>query len=135
MDLGAYMLMEDIEGLNDYITKNYGKVPRIRGVRLMKLEKPMEEDDSNAYYFNKYCGKDVIYIHTRCGDCGQGWYSKFSNYVFCGGRDWEQQNLKLFLAHDSDSYDPTYANHYFKAVVDEDYKALVKRIKALYDIR
>ena len=37
MDLQAYTLSHD-EMINNYIKENYGEVPRLRGVRFMKVE-------------------------------------------------------------------------------------------------
>ena len=127
MDLGAFMVSEcaDVAG---YIKKNYGEVPRMRGVRFMKIEKPVpnEEKSPQMDIFNKYCGQDVIYIHTRCGDCGMGFKDKDSNYVACGAKEWEKKNKKLFLEHISDEFDDTYCDHYFKAVLGEEYAELIK---------
>ena len=127
MDLGAFMVSEcaDVAG---YIKKNYGDVPRMRGVRFMKIEKPVpnEEKSPQVDMFNKYCGQDVIYIHTRCGDCGRGFKSKDSNYVSCGAKDWEEKNKELFIEHISDEFDNTYCDHYFKAVLGEEYAELLK---------
>ena len=127
MDLGAFMVSEcaDVAG---YIKKNYGEVPRMRGVRFMKVEKPVpnEEKSPQMDMFNKYCGQDVVYIHTRCGDCGFGFNSDEGNYTYCGAKDWEKKNKKLFLDHITDEYDSTYCDHYFKAVVNDEYAELTK---------
>ena len=127
MDLGAFMVSEcaDVAG---YIKKNYGEVPRMRGVRFMKIEKPVSNEKKSPQIdmFNKYCGQDVVYIHTRCGDCGMGFKNKDSNYVYCGAKDWEKKNKKLFLEHISDEFDSTYCDHYFKAVVNDEYAELLK---------
>lgn len=127
MDLGAFMVSQD-NAVAEYISKNYGEVPRMRGVRFMKLEKPVpnEEKSPQIDMFNKYCGQDVLYIHTRCGDCGMGFKNKYSNYVSCGAKDWEKLNKKLFLEHISDEFDDTYCDHYFKAVLGEEYTELTK---------
>lgn len=82
MDLGAHVIMRD-ERIMNYIKKNYGEVPRIRGVRFMKVEQAIDCGNFHSQYnmFNKYVGKDVIYIHTRCGGYeGDEW----SNYISCG---------------------------------------------------
>lgn len=127
MDLGAFMVSQDND-VAEYIKKNYGEVPRMRGVRFMKLEKPVPNEEKSAQIdmFNKYCGQDVIYIHTRCGDCGMGFKDKDSNYVSCGAKDWEEKNKELFLEHISDEFDCTYCDHYFKAVVNDEYAELLK---------
>lgn len=146
MDLIAYS-NKQIEEVNNYIKKYYGEVPRCRGIRFMKLEEKVEtkpnidvidlfEVEENEKYdyseainmFNKYVGQDVIYIHTRCGDCGLGYDNECSNYISCGAKDWEEKNKDLFLEHITDSFDPTYCTHYFKAVVNDNYKEILGMI-------
>lgn len=143
MDLIAYN-NKNIDLLEEYLKRNYGDIPRYRGVRLMRLEDKVESkpnidvtdmyelEDKEEYdysgnidMFNKYVGQDVIYIHTRCGDCGLDYDDKDSNYVACGAKDWEEKHKDLFLDHITDAFDSTYCTHYFKAVIDEDYKELV----------
>lgn len=141
MDLIAFSNTQ-IEEVNNYITKHYGEVPRIRGVRFMKVESGVNDKpnldvtdlfptDENSDYsdvnsvFNKYIGQDVIYIHTRCGDCGMGYDDEDSNYVYCGAKKWEEEHKDLFLEHITDPFDSTYCTHYFKAVVDDDYKRII----------
>ena len=144
IDLIAFATSQ-IEEVGNYIKKYYGDVPRIRGVRFMKLESktenkpnidvtdlfPTDEIDEVIYnsdinsVFNKYTGQDVIYIHTRCGDCGKGYDDEESNYVYCGAKKWEEEHKDLFLEHVTDPFDSTYCTHYFKAVIDEDYKKFI----------
>lgn len=142
MDLIAYQ-NKDIDLVKKYIKKNYGNVPRIRGIRFMKLEEKVtnkpnvdvtdlfEEINSYTDYsgsiekFNKYVGQDVIYIHTRCGNCGLSYDDNNSNYVSCGAKTWEQKYKNLFLEHITDPFDSTYCTHYFKAVIDDDYIKIV----------
>ena len=127
MDLGAFMVSQQ-QPVADYIKKNYGEVPRMRGVRFMKIEKPIENEEKSPQIdmFNRYCGQDVVYIHTRCGACGMSFKAKSSNYIACGAKDWEKENKALFLDHISDEFDDTYCDHYFKAVLGEDYDKLTK---------
>ena len=127
MDLGAFMVSQD-SAVAEYIKKNYGEVPRMRGVRFMKLEKPVpnEEKSPQIDMFNKYCGQDVVYIHARCGDCGGSFDNKSSNYIVYGAKAWEKKNKKLFLDHITDEFDSTYCDHYFKAVVNDEYAELIK---------
>lgn len=157
MDLIAYKILNSDDEISkmikDYVLKNYGDVPRCRGVRLMKIETPVEEGDhavvdvndilgspiDNSYYtgqnylFNKYAGQDVIYIHTRCGDCGMGYDDEDSNYVSCGAKDWEENNHEVFLDHITDSFDSTYCTHYFKAIIDDDYNAIINKINEVLE--
>ena len=134
MDLYAYSLT-GVPEINNYIEKHYGDVPRLRGVRFMAVEKKVDtaevDDEGELQYemFNRYVGEDVIFIHTRCGDCGLGFGDSDSNYVYCGGKEWEEKHKDLFLNHHSDGYDPTYCDHYFKAVVDDEYKAILNMFK------
>lgn len=124
MDLGAYANTLD-DKMAEYINRHYGSIPRCRGYRLMKLEKVSNDDGEQMKLFDSYVGKDVIYIHTRCGDCGDGYDSEYSNYISCGAKEWEEEHKDLFLEHYTDEYDSTYCDHYFKAVIDEDYRKLV----------
>ena len=129
MDLGAFMVSQDSD-VAEYIKKNYGDVPRMRGVRFMKIEEPIQDEKESPQMdmFNKYCGQDVVYIHTRCGDCGmtRGFKSKDSNYVSYGAKEWEERNKELFLDHITDEFDCTFCDHYFKAVVNDEYADLIK---------
>ena len=149
MDLIAYKNVQD-DKFTKYIEKYYGEIPRCRGYRLMKLEEkcgdekpnidvtdlfPLNDDEKNGCdfneetdLFNKYVGQDVIYIHTRCGDCGFGYDSEDSNYIYCGAKDWEEKYKDLFLEHITDSFDSTYCTHYFKAIINDEYKELLKTL-------
>lgn len=145
MDLIAHSNYQSNDLISNYIKKHYGDVPRIRGVRFMKLEDKSTDKfrvdvtdffgeegvDYNIFIkeiemFNKYAGQDVIYIHTRCGDCGLGYDDLYSNYISCGAKKWEEEHKNLFLDHITDPFDCTYCTHYFKAIIDEDYKKIVK---------
>ena len=71
MDLKAYANTYN-EKLSNYIEKNYGEIPRCRGYELMKLaEKYGDDSDEQTSLYNSFVGQDVIYIHTRCGKCGE----------------------------------------------------------------
>lgn len=148
MDMIAYM-NGNINSFKDYLTKYYGDIPRFRGARLMKLEDKVEDKpnidvtdmfgvDEEVNYsevnemFNKYVGQDVIYIHTRCGDCGMGYDNEDSNYVYFKAKDWEEKHKDLFLGHITDPFDKTYCTHYFKAVINDEYQAVID--KALQDL-
>lgn len=125
MDLPAYITAQNKEIL-DYIEKHYGKVPRLRGIRFMKTEELVEDpDNAEETLFNKYVGKDVIYIHTRCGGSKA---DKDSNYIYFEADKWEEKNKETFLENFTDIIDPTYQDHYFKAVIDKEYKAILKEI-------
>ena len=129
MDLYAHQLKEE-EKIEKYIKENYGEVPRNRGIRFMKVENKC--DDTNwkqGEVFNKYVGQDVIYIHTRCGNCGLSYKNPRSNYISCGAKKWEEQNKDKFLEHITDSFDKTYCTHYFEAVINDDYKEIIEMLK------
>lgn len=129
MDLKAFANTYN-EILSDYIEKNYGEIPRCRGYELMKLaEKYGDDSDEQTSLYNSFVGQDVIYIHTRCGDCGLGYEDEESNYVYCGAKDWEEEHKDLFIAHCTDEFDSTYCDHYFKAVINDEYKELIKEGK------
>ena len=126
MDLCAHVISQD-EMIMSYINKHYGGVPRLRGVRFMKIETPYDSDgylDYQEEAFNSYCGKDVIYIHTRCGG-KKNWED--SNYVYFGADKWEDSN-PLFLEGVTDEWDATYRDHYFEAVVDDEYNKLINML-------
>lgn len=128
MDLGAFRIGQ-LPSVVEYIKKYYGEVPRMRGVRFMKIEEPIENENNSPQLemFNKYCGQDVIHFHTRCGHGLFGWNGPHSNYKCFKADEWEEKNKKLFLDHITDEFDCTYCDHYFKAVVDEDYKNLINK--------
>ena len=131
MDLKAFANTYN-EILSYYIEKNYGEIPRCRGYELMKLaEKYGDDSDEQTSLYNSFVGQDVIYIHTRCGDCGRGYDDEYSNYVDCGAKDWEEKYKDLFIAHCTDEFDSTYCDHYFKAVINDEYKDLIK-LEGLY---
>lgn len=111
MDLQAYVISKDME-IMSYANKHYGDIPRLRGVRFMKLETPCGDS-----VFDSYCGKDVIYIHTRCGG---------DNYEFFEADEWENNN-PLFLEGVDDDFDCTYRDHYFEAVVDDEYNNIINQ--------
>ena len=118
MDLGAYCR---IDMLKDYVEKHYGIPPRLRGIRLMKMEYPI--DDVDCYteeLFNKMCNKHVIYLHTRCGGY---------NYEEFGMDEYEKKNH--CLAATDDEFDSTYRDTYLEAVVDDEYRKLLDEY---YDI-
>lgn len=128
MDLYAYALSRD-ELVDKYIKENYGDVPRLRGVRFMKIEQKTEECDNEAKLFNKYAGKDVIYIHTRCGNCGYAFSTPGSNYKEFEADKWEEAHKDLFLEHINEDFDETYCTHYFKAVKNADYFQILKQLQ------
>lgn len=131
MDLYAYILSSE-KDVAEYIEKYYGPVPRMRGVRFMKVEAP-EPDSNNEQIdmYNSYCGQDVIYIHTRCGPCRYGFEDGNSNYVYCGGMEWEESLKDKLLNHCGDEGDSTYCDHYFKAADDDQYKQILKRLEEI----
>ena len=118
MDLGAHIIRNN-EKIMSYINKHYDGIPRLRGVRFMKVEEPIEIDFESSYrqdkMFNSHCGEDVIYIHTRCGG---------GNYFDYDADKWEENN-PLFINGIDDSFDCTYRDHYFNAVVDDEYNDLI----------
>ena len=125
MNLYAYAT-GTLTGVRDYIEKHYGEVPRFRGALFMKMMEPSEDASSQQdILFNSLCGKDVIFIHTRCGDCGMGYDDADSNYVACGGAAWEKSLGDLFIDHITDEYDSTYCDHYVAAVPGKEYDTLL----------
>lgn len=125
MDLYAYAFSCD-ELVERYVEKHYGEVPRMRGVRLMRFMEPGNlgcgglEDEM----YDRHCGEDVIYIHTRCGSACWGDDDPNANYIACGGKAWEESNPGTFIESCNEEFDGTYRTHYFKAVPGEDYDAI-----------
>lgn len=116
MDLGAYVL---INTLGDYVQEVCGELPpRLRGLRLMKVETSEDFDAEDFTYahnrqFSELCGKDYIYIHTRCGG---------ANYVDFGMDVWEKKHDAFGI---DNSFDRTYRDTYVKAVDNETYRKLI----------
>ena len=125
MDLYAFMLGER-GNIPAYVKENYGPVPRYRGIRLMRYETPdsCEGFGMQSDMWAKYCGQDVIYFHTRCGGCGTE--DEDSNYIACGGKEWEEEHKDKFLDSIDDTFDSTYRDHYFKAVINDTYNTICK---------
>jgi len=121
MDLYA-TLLDDDKQVHAYVIKHYGDIPRLRGVRFMRYETPdaCSFNDAQGAMWRKYCGKDVIYIHTRCGNY---------NYEDYGADKWEQSHSDTFLESVEDSGDCTYRDHYFTAVLDDDYNKICQLIE------
>ena len=124
MDLFAYMLSEKPE-VKHYIEKNYGPIPRFRGARLMRYARPQVCSDQGAQseMWEDMCGKDIIYIHTRCGGCWDE-TDPDSNYIACGGKEWEESHKDTFISSVDETFDNTYRDHYFTAVIDDEYNKI-----------
>jgi len=115
MDMGAYVIGSAPE-VSGYLNQHFPNIPRFRGARFMKVETVQGKKGSDQMgTFNRYCGQDVIYIHTRCGHGGFGWEDPESNYISCGAEEWELSLKDVFLEHHVDEFDSTYCDHYFKA--------------------
>lgn len=128
MDLGAYV---NIDALEEYVAKHYGEVPRLRGIRFMEAEEPDENPGTRQMeVYNSYCGKPVVYVHTRCGSACWGDGDPDANYMYCGGKEFDERNSELLLDSLNDEWDGTYRDHYLKAIEDDEYKALLKRMTA-----
>lgn len=128
MDLGAYVL---IDALGDYVQEVCGELPpRLRGLRLMKVETSENFDAEDFTYahnrqFSELCGKDYIYIHTRCsGSDG----NDESNYYYFGMDKWEKEHGAFGV---DDGYDHTYRDTYIPAVVNDTYKELIAELEKL----
>ena len=113
MDLYAY---SQIDKLKKYLEENNIDIPRLRGLRLMKDEKPVSEDEikecvksgalqarKQCDIFNKYVGKNVLYVHARVGG---------ANWDFFGMD--EITKHPLYLERVDDYFDSTYCDIYFK---------------------
>lgn len=128
MDLYAYMLMPKLEG---YVKKVCGELPpRLRGLRLMKVETSEDFDAEDFTYahnrqFSELCGKDYIYIHTRCGGSDG---DDESNYHYFGMDEWEKEHGAFGI---DDGYDHTYRDTYIPAVVNDTYKELIAELEKL----
>lgn len=128
MDLGAYVL---INTLGDYVQEVCGELPpRLRGLRLMKVETSEDFDAEDFTYahnrqFSELCGKDYIYIHTRCGGSDS---DDESNYYYFGMDKWEKEHGAFGI---DDGYDHTYRDTYIPAVVNDTYKELIAELEKL----
>lgn len=113
MDLYAY---SQIDKLKKYLEENNIDIPRLRGLRLMKEETPVSEDEikecvesvglqarKQCDIFNKYVGKNVLYVHARVGG---------ANWDFFGMD--EITKHPLYLERVDDYFDSTYCDIYFK---------------------
>ena len=120
MDLYAYMLMPKLE---EYVKKVCGELPpRMRGIRLMKVESADDFDAIDLTYestreFAERCGQDYIYLHTRCGG---------ANYEHFEMDRWEEEHGAVGF---TDSFDSTYRDTYIPAVIDDEYNALIEDLK------
>lgn len=117
MDLGAYILIDELEALLP------SKPPRLRGIRLMRFEEPIDN-----YLFDSFCGKDVIYIHTRCGQCH---FDGNDNYEAFEMDKWEDELGDLFLAAENDEFDCTYRDTYI--AVPEDKLGLYQKLLEVFN--
>ena len=122
MDVGAYILKDLLVNLLP------SEPPRLRGIRLMKLEEP----NSGLSIFDSHCGKDLIYIHTRCGQCN---FDCDDNYKHFGMDKWEKELGDLFLEANNDDFDCTYRDTYIKVPEgkEKEYKEALDEVKEIYD--
>ena len=122
MNLGAYFL---INTLGDYVQEVCGELPpRLRGLRLMKVETGEDFDAIDLTYestkeFAERCGQDYIYLHTRCGG---------ANYEYFEMDKWEEEHGAVGF---NDNFDSTYRDTYIPAVVNDTYKELIAKLDKL----
>lgn len=114
MDIGAFINITALEGLLP------SEPPRLRGLRLMKIEEKQDVTSPQFNMFNKYVGTDTLYIHTRCGG---------SNYKYCDMDKWEKHN-KVIDAID-DELDETYRDTYIAIPRNKikKYERILKKVK------
>jgi|GEM_PF-5956098 len=83
--------------------------PRLRGLTLMELEVPKNpvvgNPTSQEEIYDSFCGKPVLYIHTRCGG---------NNYEDCVMAEWENAHKDIIVAAIDDEFDCTYRDTYIK---------------------
>lgn len=125
MDLWGNLILR-IEWMEEYLKKHYWEIPRIRAVRFMELEWPLETEQSDIEMFNKYCWQKVINIHTRCWG---------NNYESCWWEQWENKLKKkwLFIDWHDEWFDNTYRDTYVKIKEDKEYKNLLQKVRELYN--
>lgn len=117
MDIGAFMQITELKGLLP------SEPPRLRGLRLMKIEDKIEQTSPQYEIFNKYVGTDTLYIHTRCGG---------DNYTYFEMDKWEKDNKVIDAINDE--LDETYRDSYIAIPEDkmENYqKILIEAQKEL----
>ena len=130
MDLRAYIYSQ-ADDVSGYVERHYGHVPRLRGISLMKFEKPgYAGHGPEGDAWDRHCGEDVIYIHTRCGSAHWGDDDPDANYIACGAEKWEKDNADTFIESVNEDFDGTYRSHYFRAVPGDDYDKLCKEFEA-----
>lgn len=125
MDLWGNFILR-MEWMEEYLKKHYWEIPRIRAVRFMELEWPLETEQSDIEMFNKYCWQKVINIHTRCWG---------NNYESCWWKEWEDELKKkwLFIDWHDECFDNTYRDTYVKIKEDKEYKNLLQKVRELYN--
>lgn len=126
MDYGANQILDKDSLVRKYIKENYGDVPQLVGIRLMEKEERTRGLGTQMAMFDKYVGEQVIYFHTKCGISGLNFNDENSNYRYFKADEWEKEHEDTYLDHFADKEDSNYCDHYFKAVVNEDYNELLR---------
>lgn len=87
----------------EVIDINYSKIKR-KDRNIINLKNKEDENRIRKDFelWNKYCGKDVLYVHTRAGG---------GNRIGC--RTDEVKQHPLYLEDCDDSFDSTYCSIYF----------------------
>lgn len=87
----------------EVIDINYSKIKR-KDRNIINLKNKEDENRIRKDFelWNKYCGKDVLYVHTRAGG---------GNRIWC--RTDEVKQHPLYLEDCDDSFDSTYCSIYF----------------------
>lgn len=100
----------------EVIDINYSKIKR-KDMNIIKLKNKEDENRIRKDFelWNKYCGKDVLYVHTRGGG---------GNRIGC--RTDEIKQHPLYLDDCDDSFDSTYCSIYFDITGVDLFKYLKK---------
>ena len=75
----------------------------LHGKKRKKYKLALKHARKQYGMFNKYVGKNVLYVHARLGG---------SNWTYCGGSELEKH--PLYLERVDDYFDSTYCDIYFK---------------------
>lgn len=84
------------------------KIEDVHGKARKKYKLYLKQFKKQYGMFNKYVGKNVLYVHARLGG---------SNWTCCGGS--ELKKHPLYLEKIDDSVDNTYCDIYFKLKENE----------------
>lgn len=130
----AYVQIDDLAG---YVERHYGRPPRLRELRLMRVEReltsPTPTPTPQLDLFNNFVGQDVVYVNTRCGAYGDGGNPR-RNYRSFGADEWERSNPDTFITSVDDEYEALLESLAEAVVGFEDYHDFNVVLEKLTDL-